>query len=180
MSAPTVTRDLFGGAIKATTPSDLVDASDFRQVPDTQEVFMYPNSGISIIVEILQRVEPSDPKDAITFHFNSLAHDNAAQSSRIFGTGVLPTDGGHKTPPAITLSGEQVVIKFNRQEADEVRIHMALYRIEIKDVDLVVTFNVPVKSVDGGAVGEQGLKIAEEQFKALVQSLQIVDYGLFA
>jgi hypothetical protein len=39
--------------------------SDIRQVPDTQEVFIYPHSNISIIVEILQRVEHSHLDDAI-------------------------------------------------------------------------------------------------------------------
>ena len=38
--------------------------SDFRQVPDTQEVLLFPNSDISLIVEILEKVAPSGPKDA--------------------------------------------------------------------------------------------------------------------
>ena len=36
---------------------------DLRQVPDTQEVFLYPNSGTSIIVEVLERVA-EDSADA--------------------------------------------------------------------------------------------------------------------
>jgi hypothetical protein len=39
--------------------------SDIRQVPDTQEVFMYPDSDLSIIVEILESVEPADGLDAV-------------------------------------------------------------------------------------------------------------------
>lgn len=31
-------RDLFGGAVKLSLPSRLVDVSDFRPVPDNQEV----------------------------------------------------------------------------------------------------------------------------------------------
>lgn len=37
---------------------------DIRQVPDTQEVFLYPDSSVSIIVEILQRIDPPDFRDA--------------------------------------------------------------------------------------------------------------------
>ena len=37
---------------------------DFRQIPDTQEVFLYPESSVSIIVEILQRVAPNENSDA--------------------------------------------------------------------------------------------------------------------
>lgn len=39
--------------------------SDLRQVPDNQEVFMYPGSGVSIIVEILQMVGAPQLEDAI-------------------------------------------------------------------------------------------------------------------
>lgn len=36
---------------------------DLRQVPDNQEVFLYPNSNVSVIIEVLQRVsEPMDEK----------------------------------------------------------------------------------------------------------------------
>lgn len=41
--------------------------SQLRQVPDTQEVFLYPDSDVSIIVEILERVEPSDFSEAARF-----------------------------------------------------------------------------------------------------------------
>jgi hypothetical protein len=57
---------------------------------------------------------------------------------------------------------------------------MALYRIETKSIDLVVTFNVPLKTNNGDAVGEEGVMLAKDDFMVLVQSLKIVDYGLFA
>lgn len=41
--------------------------SQLRQVPDTQEVFLYPDSDVSIIAEILERVEPSDFSEAAKF-----------------------------------------------------------------------------------------------------------------
>ena len=70
---------LFGGAIAVDNfPEHLIDASyvsdtqrdvwfhhrldrDLRQIPDNQEVFLYPDSNVSIIIEVLQRVpEPND------------------------------------------------------------------------------------------------------------------------
>jgi Ran-interacting Mog1 protein len=39
--------------------------SDVREVPDNQEVFTYPDSSVSVIVEVLERVDPIDPYDAI-------------------------------------------------------------------------------------------------------------------
>jgi len=38
-----------------------------RQVPDHQEVFLVPNSQISVIVEVLQRVAPNDDLEAAKF-----------------------------------------------------------------------------------------------------------------
>jgi hypothetical protein len=78
------TQELFGGAIKAAIPSNAVDASyvtsslkaissttpcatvlsDFRQVPDTQELFIFPDTNVSMIIEVLERVEADDPIEA--------------------------------------------------------------------------------------------------------------------
>ncbi|KII88962.1 hypothetical protein PLICRDRAFT_109092 [Plicaturopsis crispa FD-325 SS-3] len=176
----TTERGLFGGAIVAQMPSNLIDASEIRQVPDTQEVFLYPDSSISIIAEILQRVEPTNFTDAAKFHFDSLAHDNAAESSVVHEVLTVPNDRGDDTPSPILLSGTQQVRKFNRTSADEVRILLGLYRVERKSIDLVITMNVPMISEDGGAVGEEGWSAAKGAFDALVRSLRIVDYGLFA
>lgn len=93
---------------------------------------------------------------------------------------VIPNDRGDDTPSAIVLSGTQNVPKFNRTTPDKVQILMALYRVEQKNIDLVVTFNIPTQSDDGGAVGTEGLDTATSHFNSFIQSLRIVDYGLFA
>ena len=156
---------------------------------------MYPNSNISIVVEILQSAEPSILEDAIRsdselvimlpysylcrFHFDSLAHDNDATFSEIQEIFAIPNGRGDETPSVTILFGEQHVAKFNPTEADHVRILMALYRIEKKNVDLIVTFNVPVKLADGGAI-EEGFQLAKRDFETFVRSLQIIDFDLFA
>jgi len=43
-----------------------------RQVPDHQEVFLVPNSQISVIVEVLQRVAPNDDLEAAKFGGSSI------------------------------------------------------------------------------------------------------------
>ncbi|KAJ6546465.1 hypothetical protein DFH09DRAFT_1262897 [Mycena vulgaris] len=173
------TRELFGGAITATVPAHLVDASDLRQVPDTQEVLLYPDSSVSIIVEILERVDVAADDPAIRYHFGSLAHDNSAESTVVNTVGVVPNSRGDNTPPAITLSGVQFVPKFNLTIPDQVRVLMALFRVADKRVDLVVTFNIPMKSQDDGAVDEQGWNEMQIHFDAFVRSLRIIDFGLF-
>ncbi|KAJ7470542.1 hypothetical protein FB451DRAFT_1254062 [Mycena latifolia] len=177
MSFPT--RKLFGGAITAAAPASLVDASDLRQVPDTQEVLLYPDSSVSIIVEILERVEADDDDPAIRYHFDSLAHDNSAESTVVDAVAVIPNTRGDNTPPAITLSGVQFVPKFKLTTPDQVRVLMALFRMKNKRVDLVVTFNVPVKAQDDGAVDDEGWNDMQIHFDAFVRSLCIVDFGLF-
>jgi hypothetical protein len=171
--------------------------SDIRQVPNTQEVFMYPDSNVSIILEILQRVEPSHYNDAIRyfsfielssnlltwpprFHFDSLAHDNSAVSANIHSVSVVPNDRGDNTPSAIVLKGVQMVPKFNHATPDRVEILMALFRVESKGIDLVLTFNVPVESVDEGRANEFTIEKAKADFDQFARSLRIVDFDVFA
>jgi hypothetical protein len=115
------------------------------------------------------------------FHFDSLAHDNSAQASAIDSVVVIPNARSDKTPPAIMLSGVQSVAKFNKVDQDQVRILMALFRVEDKRVDLVVTFNVPTESQDhaDGAIDEEGWNLVQIHFDAFIRSLCIVDFSLF-
>lgn len=52
-------RDLYGGAVTAPLPSDYLDASTLRQIPDHQEVFLSPRTLTSLVFEINQYVAPS-------------------------------------------------------------------------------------------------------------------------
>jgi hypothetical protein len=54
MSSASEQRDLFGGAITVSLPKGFIDASDFRQVPDNQEVLVRDDSDVSLIIEVLQ------------------------------------------------------------------------------------------------------------------------------
>ncbi|KAI0747915.1 Mog1p/PsbP-like protein [Daedaleopsis nitida] len=173
-------KELFGGAITVSLPTDLIDASDFRQVPDTQEVFVSSTSDISLIVEVLQSVDATDLRQAAGLHFDALAHDNDATSQTIADTAENPNGSDGTTPDPVVLYGTQTVKKFNSRSADEVRILLALYRVPDKNVDLVMTMNVPMTSAKGGAVSEADWTAARATFDVAAKSLRIVDYGLFA
>lgn len=56
---------------------------------------------------------------------------------------------------------------------------MALFRVAEKNVDLVVTFNVPIKAQDDGAVDKEAQNNVLIHFEAFVRSLRIADFGLF-
>lgn len=116
----------------------------------------------------------------IRFHFDSVAYDNSARSAEIEGIFEIPNDRvGDNTPPAIVLKGVQLVSKFNSTVADKVRIMMAVFRVESKAIDVVVTFNIPVVSVYGGAVGNEGVERSETDFDIFVRSFRISDFSLF-
>ncbi|KAI0685482.1 Mog1p/PsbP-like protein [Cytidiella melzeri] len=172
-------RALFGGAIEVTLPQTLVDASDLRQVPDTQEVFLYPDTSASIIVEVLERVAVSNDDEAARFHFDSLAHDNSATATEVLNVEVR-TESRGETPSPIILHGTQSVPKFNSSIPDDVHIFLALYRIQSKNVDLALTMNVPVKTSDTGAVSAEGLAAVKHDFYVAAITLSILDFGLFA
>ncbi|BDD55595.1 hypothetical protein MPDQ_006921 [Monascus purpureus] len=49
-------QDLYGSALHAVIPEGWIDASNLRQVPDHQEIFLSPRTLSNIIIEINQRV----------------------------------------------------------------------------------------------------------------------------
>ncbi|VDO73853.1 unnamed protein product [Schistosoma mattheei] len=55
---------LFDGAFQCLLPTNVVDASDLRQIPDNQEVFVHPSTSQSITIDILEYVDASNHEDA--------------------------------------------------------------------------------------------------------------------
>lgn len=101
-------RELFGGAIVAAIPPTMADASDFRVVPDHQEVFMHPVNGTCIIIELTQRQAAIPDSEAAPFQFNDLASANAAASPE---TSWLVAPAYHSTasPPAAATTEATIV-----------------------------------------------------------------------
>ena len=120
------------------------------------------------------------------FHFDSLAHDNAALSSEVSHYNI-PSAAPHPQGPGLptllgpaTLEGTQTVSKFNKpdSEADTVLIQLALWRIPDRDADVTLSVNWPVRS---GATGEErDATEARKVFDEAWRSFQINDFGLFA
>lgn len=110
-----------------------------------------------------------------------MAHDNDAVEKTVLEV-CQPTSEGSGNPPSlpITLRGTQLVCKFNHAHPDELQILLAVYRLKEQNVDLVVSMNVPIKTSDGATTTANDFTAARETFSAAVESLRIVDYGLFA
>ncbi|KAH7916014.1 hypothetical protein BJ138DRAFT_996544 [Hygrophoropsis aurantiaca] len=173
-------RDLFGGAITADLPKCLIDVAQLRDVPDTQEVFVYPDSPASFIIEVLERVSQIDDHEAAKFHFSALDEAPSPEHQTVQDIQTIANDGGNGTPSPIVLHGKQKMHKFNRQSLDEVEILLALFRVQTKNIDLVVSANIPTAVHEGGAVGVYQVPGIKSDFYSLIRSLRIVDYGLFA
>ena len=117
----------------------------------------------------------------LRFHFDAIAHDNDALSSSVEDVRTIPNDreNGDRTPSVIILRGKQGVQKFNKTPVDDVRIFVALYRVEEKEVDLVLTLNFPM-SVGDGDGNTRTEEQAQSDFHAIATSLRIIDFNLFA
>ncbi|GAA6006533.1 hypothetical protein JCM11491_004997 [Sporobolomyces phaffii] len=183
------TRPLYGDAISCSLPSAFLDASDLRQIPDTQEVFLSPDSDLSLIVEVLELVKDEGAADSLEtaakFHFSSLAHDNTALSSDVTSISLAPSaPPADSTRPDVlgptVLTGTQTVSKFNRpaEEADTVLIQFALWRIPTKNADVTLCVNYPIRMGETGE--ERDPEEAKRVFENAVKSFKIKDFGLFA
>ncbi|QRW00013.1 Ran guanine nucleotide release factor [Ceratobasidium sp. AG-Ba] len=159
--------------------------SELRQVPDTQEIFLSPESDVSVVFEVLESVEPVDPQGAAKFHFDSLAHDNdAVPDSCVVDQVITPTSTEPINPLVLSvLHGTQLVPKFNLILPDTIKIFLAIYRVHEKNIDITMVLNIPVETQnEGGAVelGGEKYKAWLSSFDVAVSSFKIVNYGLFA
>lgn len=189
-SAP---RDLFGGAITARVPRSFLDASEFRPVPDTQEVFIDDASGATVIIELLERVEDVPDSEALNFHFEEVARQNRATEAHVVqmsdaATGELATGGAQSLRfYSQALLGRQKVAKFQEQgKENDVAVYMGLKRLaDPVATDMLVTvsyaFNVAEESSD--ACVDRSRQLSPDEVQQLgdmvFHSLTVVDYGLF-
>lgn len=114
------------------------------------------------------------------YHFEAIAHDNDAVSFSVDDVNKIPIDHNVEIPFIMILHGRQGVRKYNRTSVDDVRISLALYRLEKKGVDLVLSLNFPMRTEDEGVRAEEQYDTAKETFRSVATSLHIADFGLFA
>eukprot|EP00052_Salpingoeca_macrocollata_P000218 m.19191 g.19191 ORF g.19191 m.19191 type:complete len:197 (+) comp10323_c0_seq1:644-1234(+) len=182
-----VRQPMFGGAMSIALPARFADVSKFRQIPDHQHVYADANTDQSFIIELLDVAEEEADKRAAVFHFNSIAHDNSAQSSELEIDPLV-----RELPGAGTRSivwGKQKVAKFNEANANDVRVHVACYRLRNVSTDIVLSFNSPLliseASSSAGAVDRAELQqlcnpeTALALFQEVANSVEVHDYSLF-
>lgn len=123
--------DLYGGAAVCLIPEGWTDASQFRQVPDNQEVYLETNGRGSLIIEILQHHEEFGPE----FFFKDLANIDTAEESVIT---LVSTHSG------VRLGPNQVVTRtdiegIHQIDGENICVCMTVFRVPPWDADILVT-----------------------------------------
>ena len=91
----------------------------------------------------------------------------------------IPYNRCNEIPSIIVLRGRQGVKKFNKTSVDDLRIFVALYRLEERGVDIVLSLNFPMNISDGVFRTEEQYNTAKEMFLFIVTSFHIDDFSLF-
>lgn len=185
------TQPLFGGAITAPVKTTFVDASQFRQIPDNQEVFVDMSTQQSLIFELLEQVEASN-EEVARYHFQQLADDNdAATSSVTVIDNLKPQDVTPLLPQNETeiyvLQGTQQISKFNEQNAhNTVEIILVVVRLTKVSTDFVISVNAPVKLADVSSEQESvketsaiDINSVKQDMLHLLKGLQVKEWDLF-
>ena len=184
-TSTTSVASLYGGAITCSLPSQRVDISEVRQVPDHQEVFAHPNTDQSIMIELLEYQNVASGEEAVRVHYQEISQANKSSETVILSHEAVDTNGIdiENCDSCHYLSGTQKVAKFNEsmEVSNLVRIHLVLYRLHTYGTDLIAVFNDPVAVSEGSSSekGGEGGKWELDQFKEVIKSLRIVDTTLF-
>ena len=111
-------RALFGNAINCVLSEEYLDVSDFRQVPDNQEVFMHKKSNSTIVIELLEYQENVQNDQAAQHFFDDLCSANEASQAEILSCRVVKGDERllpriKNSFPRCILIGKQRVTQIN-------------------------------------------------------------------
>lgn len=202
MSVATRSVELYGGAMRVRLPSSMVDVSDFRQVPDNQEVYSNADTGASLIVELLGRERAVSNTDAGAFFFRDLAKDNGCPADQIQHetTVLLPpsaypllsraapsSSGSQPCDYACLTTGLQRISKYTNEKGreNEVFVGLAVLRFTPPvSTEILVSLSCPAHIHAGSSEAKvvQRLLTVEERERILqeaVASIEVVNWGLF-
>nr|CDS32961.1 ran guanine nucleotide release factor [Hymenolepis microstoma] len=179
MAAPSglTQQPLYGGALEIQLPSPANDVSNFRQVPDNQEIFVNPANNQSIIVDILEAISEPDLVEAVKFHFQEIAECNSATETVVDSVEVQNIPD---CPSAVLLCGKQKTAKFNKEDSDIVAISIMLYRFTQFTSDILVCFNDPIFCQENVGDTSAGARWPENAVNTCLRSLKLLDPSIFA
>ncbi|OUM51509.1 hypothetical protein BVG19_g612 [[Candida] boidinii] len=201
--------ELYGGGMTVELPEGVIDASEFREIPDTQEVYVTasnntedynsPNKEDSIITDLLQKVESVSNDEAILFHLNEIAKLNGDEEGKnwklLFESKVHPTN--FSTDPSYLSIAVQPAKKWGRDKDSTILVLIiCLIRIERVETDFLITYNIPISSKqeledlknlenfqDGdGTVGNlayKRIKYGQKVVDKMIETVKVIHWDLF-
>ncbi|CAG7903718.1 unnamed protein product [Brassica rapa] len=190
-------RPLFGGAITSAFPQRFQDASNIRQVPDHQEVFVDPSRDESLIFELLDFKSDVGDNGSASWFLQDLAREQDAEAFKLIDQSqVIEAPGlSFRNIPAVVTSavGEMAISKGRqgREAQNLVRVYVANLRLKGVETDVLVTAYEPILinplSESANAVGS-GLAVPASQsgilpmcdvIKHAVSTFRVNDWSLF-
>lgn len=152
-------KELYGGALTTKLPKGLLDASEFRQVPDTQEVFVTDSENTtnyddmvktdSIIIDLMEALETTNVDEALKEHFaeistlndnesnwkllNSNKVENSLESDAVVGVGL---------EPALKWGRKEQVTGKSSEFKPTLVVVLGLIRLKKVETDILLTYNV--------------------------------------
>ena len=172
----------YDGAITLPLPTGYIDASDLRQVPDHQALYLSPTTLTSVLIEINERLDEPD-QDAVESHFADPVETEKGDrctvaDSRPMGMGAKSL----RDLPSWTANGEITSRNHSPQDSPQrVLVLMVLVRIEQNATDLVVRIHMPVSELEqkGGDAYDKERTSTLDMLDQIVQELDVKDWGLF-
>ncbi|KAI9670197.1 MAG: Peptide-methionine (S)-S-oxide reductase [Alyxoria varia] len=160
-------KEIYGGAITAELPTDYLDVSNLRQVPDNQEVYLSKAGLTSIIFDILERAEPPDhpcetDEEAIKYHYQDVISAGYGQAEPKGGN--EDSAGSEETKiydisrddipslgpqiPAYSLIASQnhahnATTSADKPGPDFTVVLLNLIRLEAQKTDILISINIP-------------------------------------
>eukprot|EP01147_Barroeca_monosierra_P003524 gene3524-6142_t len=185
-----VARQLFGGAMSIEIPRRFVDVSQFREVPDNQEVFADGSTDQSFIIELLELAQDTPNDQAAKFHFNVIAAEGAAVSAQVEGQ-IKQQDVMDGVANRTIATGLQQVGKHrdNPAHVNLVHLYVACLRVFEVNTDIVVSMNSPTFIDQGSSVSKDvdpshfshfnAPHVAEMTFHRSIETFNISDWSIF-
>lgn len=173
-----MTRKLFGNAIEIVLPNDeaFICSSNIRPTPDNQEVFTHMDKPLSVIVEIVEPANDVDPTHISLYHFEQLAEENSAQIIKGSVRGPIPVN----VAKSFTVGMQQITKSVDgSSEQSTYLVYIGVLRVPENQADILVSLNVQLDKPYATVDGPESDYVYQQEFAQMLQSLTIVDYGLF-
>ncbi|KAI2851739.1 hypothetical protein CBS11350_946 [Aspergillus niger] len=191
---------LYGGAIKGLIPKGWLDASNLRQIPDHQELYLSPTTLSTLIYEINEYVPDSTSQETLSKHSDLFApatggtttqnqdretldkaailyhildvhdSDNVSKDTIQFRTPIMSVPHRDQWRGGRVYTGNVSLGSANPVAKDGVLCRFVVVRLEEQGSDLVVWGNVPVKEFLEKG-DEDGLRVEEGVVGGCVEAL---------